>query len=216
MACGTNNPVENGICYTCMSKINKVPEPVCEICGYPIGTPGTCIKCLKENPPYDKLTAAYIYEGVIKDIIMSFKYSSKTIFKKYLGKVIHDIVIKEHLEPDIITFIPMHYTRLFIRGYNHSALIAKESAKLLGTNVDFSILKKTSGTKPQATLRGHERRKNVKGSFIADNVSKAKVLVVDDVVTTGETARAAALALKTAGAEKVYFAGIGRAMPWLR
>ena len=108
----------------------------------------------------------------------------------------------------------MHWTRLLVRGYNQSALIAGELAKLTGIRADFDVLVKIRNTKTQAGLDRKARRKNIKGSFLAKGVKGLSVLVVDDVITTGETAGAAALALKKAGADKVFIAGIGRTMPW--
>lgn len=215
MVCNSSIEIEYGICSKCRSTMVPSPKPSCDICGIPIGTAGTCINCLNTPPAYDRIVTAYKYEGIIKDIIHLFKYRGKTTFKKFLGSVIHEIIIKENISPDIITFIPMHWTRLISRGYNHSALIAKETAKLSGKiKADFNILRKLKKTAPQTGLTSDKRKSNIKGSFAARNVKGLKVLVIDDVITTGATAGAVAGVLKKAGADSVYIAGIGRTMPW--
>jgi ComF family protein len=214
LLCSSNEKVKEGVCNECKIQMDKVPEPVCDICGQPLGTSGVCLTCLSITPFFDKIVATYKFEGKTKEAIHAYKYSGRTGLKKYFGKTIHESILKADIRPDVITFIPMNFTRLFIRGYNQSALIAKELAKITGIRLDFHALVKIRSTKPQAGLNREARRKNIKGSFLARGVKGLCVLVVDDVITTGETAGAAARALKLAGADSVFIAGIGRTMPW--
>lgn len=214
LICASEEEVEEGLCNNCKIQMNKLPEPVCDICSRPIGTPGVCLSCLSDTPWFDKIVTTFKFDGKIKEAIHAYKYRGRTGLKKYFGKTIHESVIKADIRPDVITFIPMHWTRLFVRGYNQSALIAKELAKITGIRADFQALAKTRSTKPQAGLDREARRKNIKESFFARGVKGLNVLVIDDVITTGETAGAVARALKKAGADKVFIAGIGRTMPW--
>jgi ComF family protein len=214
LICAAMEDVENGVCNTCKSQMNKIPEPVCDICGQTIGTSGICLACLDRTPDFEKILAIFTFDGKTREAIHAFKYNGKTGLKKYFGKLVQQSIIKSDIRPDVITFIPMHWTRLLVRGYNQSALIAGELAKLTGIRADFDALEKIRNTKTQAGLDRKARHKNIKGSFLAKRVKGLNVLVVDDVITTGETARAAARALKDAGADKVFIAGIGRTMPW--
>ncbi len=214
LICAAEEEIEEGVCNNCRIQMKNVPEPVCDVCGRPTGTSGICLSCLSNTPFFDKIVAAFIFDGKTKEAIHAYKYRGKTGLKRYFGKIIHESVIKADIKPDVITFIPMHWTRLFVRGYNQSALIAKELAKRTGIKADFHTLVKTRGTRPQAGLDRKARRKNIKGSFLAKGVKGLNVLVVDDVITTAETAGAAAFALKKAGADKVFIAGVGRTMPW--
>jgi ComF family protein len=214
LLCSSTEKVEDGVCNDCKIQMDKVPEPVCDICGQPLGTSGICLTCLSITPFFDKIVTAYKFEGKTKEAVHAYKYRGITGLKKYFGKTIHESILKADIRPDVITFIPMNWTRLFVRSYNQSALIAKELARITGIRADFQALVKIRNTKPQAGLNREARRKNIKGSFLARGVKGLSVLVIDDVITTGETAEAAASALKIAGADKVFIAGIGRTMLW--
>jgi ComF family protein len=214
LICAAEEEVEEGVCNNCKIQMKNVPEPVCDICGRPIGISGVCLSCLSNMPFFDKVVTTFTFDGKTKEAIHAYKYRGRTGLKKYFGKIIHESIIKADIKPDVITFIPMHWTRLFVRGYNQSALIVKELARLTGIRADFHALVKIRGTKPQAGLDRKARHKNIKGSFLAKGVKGLNVLVVDDVITTAETAGAAAYALKKAGADKVFIAGVGRTMPW--
>ena len=214
LICASEEEVEEGLCNNCKIQMNKVPEPVCDICSRSLGTPGVCLSCLNDTPWFDKIITTFKFDGKTKEAIHAFKYRGRTGLKKYFGKTIYESIIKADIRPDVITFIPMHWTRLFIRGYNQAALIAEELAKITGIRTDFHALTKIRSTKSQAGLDREARRKNIKDSISARGVKGLNVLVIDDVITTGETAGAAAKALKKAGADKVFISGIGRTMPW--
>jgi ComF family protein len=156
------------------------------------------------------LISAAAYEGIVKDIIHAFKYQNATYYKAFLGHILSEAVRKEEVECDLVTSVPLHWTRMISRGYNQSALIARETARLLDREISCHALRKTRRTLPQVGLGRELRRKNVRGAFHAGQVKGRAVLVVDDVVTTGQTAREAAKALKQGGAAHVVFACVGR------
>ena len=109
--------------------------------------------------------------------------------------------------------VPLHYTRMLKRRFNQSALLAKEIHKLNGVPVDFVSLKRRRKTRPQVEFSGHERVNNVKGAFTVKDPSRIKgkrVLLLDDVMTTGSTLKECALALKRAGAKSVDTLTIAR------
>lgn len=169
-----------------------------------------CLRCRNDHPPYDRLVSAAAYEGIIKDIIHAFKYKKATYYKAFLGHILYDMIKREAVDCDLVTFIPLHWTRMISRGYNQSALIAGETARLLHREISGHALRKTRRTLPQVGLGRDSRKKNVRGAFHAGQVKGRAVLVVDDVVTTGHTAREAARALKQGGAAHVVFACVGR------
>jgi predicted amidophosphoribosyltransferase len=124
--------------------------------------------------------------------------------------ILADVLLKEEIDCDLITFVPLHWTRMISRGYNQAALIARELARLLKRGICFDVLKKDRRTLPQVGLGRMMRKKNIRGAFHASNVKGKAVLVVDDVVTTGHTAREVSKALKNSGASHVVFASVGR------
>jgi len=168
------------------------------------------LRCVSDPPPFDRMMSAYLFEGPVKDIIHSFKYADATYHKKYLARALFDIIKEEGLSCDLVTFVPLHWARMISRGYNQAALIAGELAGMLGIRLSYDALKKTRVTLPQVGLRKHERKKNIRGAFIASGVQDKAVMVVDDVVTTGQTAREVSSALKKSGASYVLFLSVGR------
>lgn len=156
------------------------------------------------------MVSAFIYDGPLKHIIHSFKYSDATYHKHYLAQALYEIVRSEGPPCDLVTFVPMHWGRMVYRGYNQAALMAKELARLMGCRIGYGTLKKTRATLPQVGLGKQERRKNLRAAFRASGVQGKAVVVVDDVVTTGQTAHEVSEALKNAGAGYVFFASVGR------
>jgi ComF family protein len=165
---------------------------------------------MTQHPPFDRMISAASFEGLLKDIIHSFKYRNATFYKAFLGMILFEALVKEKVDCDLITFVPLHWTRMVSRGYNQAALIAGELAKHMDRNLCFDVLKKSRMTLPQVGLGRMMRKKNIRGAFRASGVKGKAVLVVDDVVTTGQTAREVSKALRKAGASHIVFASVGR------
>ena len=166
--------------------------------------------CQADPPPYDRLMSAAHFDGPLKDMIHAFKYADATYYKKFLTRVLYETVQEELEHCDLITFVPLHWSRMISRGYNQAALMARELSRMSGLPVCHGVLRKTRGTPTQVGLSMHERKKNLSGAFHARGVAGKSVLVVDDVITTGQTAREVSRALKKAGAGHVVFASVGR------
>jgi len=120
----------------------------------------------------------------------------------------------DRIKPDVIIPVPLHVKRLKMRGFNQSLLLARGIRKRLGVRLDYTSLKRVAPTKPQAGLKSADRQANVSGAFTLSNPSVFKytrVLLVDDVYTTGATAAECSRVLKKAGAE-VYVVTLARAV----
>jgi len=210
LMCGSLGDVRLGVCSMCSSLIRRVPEPVCDICGIPIGTSGICLACTQEMPPYDRMRGVFCFEGLLKDMIHAFKYGRYTALKRFLGKSMVDGLSCGEKRLDFLTYVPMHWTKVMERGYNQAALLAKEVSRHTGLELKTGVLKKVRNTQAQAGLDKQGRGRNVRGAFAASGVEGKSIMVVDDVITTGETAREVARTLKKAGAAYVFFASLGR------
>jgi len=202
--------VQLGVCASCRSQIRRVPEPVCDICGKPIGSCGTCIECQFMRPPFDKMLSAGVFEGLLKDIIHRFKYHNATLFKKPLAGLVFDMLARTDISPDMITFVPLHWTRMVGRGYNQAALIARELSGYMGIDMRYDVIHKERRTPSQVGLKRSDRMRNLRDVFISTGVNGKAVLVVDDVITTTLTAREVSRSLKRAGASHVVFVSVGR------
>ncbi|MBN2298572.1 MAG: ComF family protein [Deltaproteobacteria bacterium] len=187
-----------------------MPEPICDICGKPIGVPGECIQCRMKRPSFDRMISVGVFDGLLKDIIHSFKYNNATVFKKPLAGLMFDLLSQKGIHADMITFVPLHWTRMISRGYNQAALIAHELSGYMGIDMRYNVIRKVRKTLNQVGLKRSERMNNLRGVFVSGKVKGKDVMVVDDVITTGSTAQEVSASLKRAGASNVIFASVGR------
>lgn len=215
MCCGKIMFDDNGVCPECFNQITFISAPYCAHCGMPftdasaIGRQILCPACLQDKKPVFRLQRAAVkYDYFSKKAILALKFMDKTenaiVFAKWLklaGKDIFDS------GADLLVPVPLHYTRLIMRRYNQSALLAKELSRLCGVPADMFSLIKNKATKPQARFSNRNSRiKNIKGVFMVKNAEKIKdkrIVLIDDVFTTGSTARECAKVLLAAGAKSV-------------
>ena len=213
LCCGKIIRDENGFCADCFQKINFITAPYCARCGLPFenapqGKKLLCTDCLKDkNPLFRMCRSAVKYDDFFKKNILAFKFMDKTqnavVFAKILKLAGKDIFEKG---ADVLMPVPLHFKRLVTRRYNQSALMAKELARLTGLSVDTFSLVKIKPTKPQIRYSGRARVKNVKDAFSVADVSCVKgkrIVLIDDVMTTGSTLKECAKALHKAGAKSV-------------
>ena len=201
---------EGEICNLCGYKIKYITQPFCMKCGKPLEYEDVelCGDCKKGRHEYERNVAVFGYTQALKESIYRFKYGNKREYACFYGKSIAQL--KGHIirswQPDCIIPIPLHKSRYRRRGFNQAELIARELGKSTGIEVVNNLLIRTKNTKAQKTLNDKERAQNVKKAFqVRHNVVKyKKVLLIDDIYTTGTTIDACAKILKEAGVEKVY------------
>ena len=153
----------------------------------------------------------FLYEGKIKEAIHKIKYQNKREYLETFGDLLaqyaHDRV--QIWQPEVLIPIPMHPRKQKERGYNQAAILAENLGEHWNLPVDTDILKKVKDTGAQKELDRAMRRKNLADAFLAENENGYKrVLLVDDVYTTGSTVDAAAQALKKVGISDIFFAAI--------
>ena len=149
------------------------------------------------------------YKGVMEEVIKKFKFQNYKVLSEKLGDMVIDFTKKHNIQFDIIGFIPMTKKELFERGYNQTFLIAKDVSKKTGVPVLNNIFK-VKETLRQSQLSRKEREENIKGAFlIKDETLKDKnVLIVDDVYTTGNTAREISKSFKKNRCKNIYFVAL--------
>lgn len=196
--------------------INLIYPNVCGICDK-ISKDDLCKKCeiqlnniakinvdIYKNKNFSKHLYIFKYEGIIKERLINFKFNDKIyIYKAFVNFIIKNKKICRFLKNyDIIIPVPIHYRRKIKRGYNQSALIAKEISKNYNSIKYINdVLLKQKNNKPQSTKNKKEREKNVIGAYYIKNEYKIynkKILLLDDIYTTGSTVNECAKALKQA------------------
>lgn len=168
----------------------------------------TCERCHRRPPPYTYARAAAYYREPLRAAIHAFKYRGKTALVRPMGHFMAEAG-RRHLplsEVDGLVPIPLHVTRLRERGFNQAALLARELGRQWGIPFWANVVSRVIPTVPQSDLSEAERRRNVREAFVltrAATVEGRRLLVIDDILTTGSTAAECARVLKTGGAETV-------------
>lgn len=201
------------ICGPCREEI-KFIDLYCGKCGKPLLYGGAhCYRCLKTGVKYsfESIRSVCLYDGKIKEIIHSFKYSGKEYLGEYLNGLLAGYIRGGRDFPsdeiDSVVPVPLHWSRKFKRGYNQAEILAGGVAGVLKKELVPDAVVRIKPTKPQFGLSREERFENTKGVFSVRKKGLIKdkvVLLVDDVCTTGSTFEGCSHALKSAGAAKIY------------
>ena len=199
------------ICDSCKKKIKKISEPRCKKCGRPIRLKEQefCHDCQKKHHIYKEGAAIYLYKEEIRKAVHRMKFHNQRIYAKIFGR----IMAKEAKEKirmwgiEAVIPVPMYRKKQKIRGYNQAELLAKEIADQLNLPLICDFVARVRDTRPQKELEGKARENNLKKAFIItkNDVKLKKILIVDDIYTTGSTIDAVADVLKTYGGEEIYF-----------
>ena len=191
--------------------LTSSPNPIAESAPRP-GVAGVCRWCLQYPPGFDSLRSPYRFEGPVRDAVHALKYRGVRAAADSLGALIAEYLNSNPAPADVLVPVPLHPRRLRSRGYNQSALLAREIGKALDLPVLEDHLKRTRNSRPQVEAESQqERRNNVAGSFecLAD-ATGLTALLIDDVATTGSTLSECAHALKEAGATTVHALTLAR------
>ena len=192
------------VCAACEAALPELHRPYCRLCASP-GAASPCSSCLAWPPAYDRIEAPYLMDGGVRDIVFELKYRGIRALAPDMGELLARHLESTRLAADLIVPVPLHGRRERERGYNQARLLARELGSRTGIPVAPG-LRRTRDTPPQVDMTGPEKRRgNIEGAFecVAD-VQGRRVLLVDDVVTTGSTMGACAAPLKAAGASKVW------------
>ena len=211
---------EGDFCEECAARITFVKSPLCPKCGLPYFVEGAqdhlCGDCiLAGDQYYASARAVSVYDGIVLDLVHRFKYGGKMSAGKVLGTMMADKAgdFFDMSRFDLVIPVPLHRERLRHRGFNQSLVLARQVAAKYGVEVEFEALRRLRDTQPQVNLGGDERRGNLKGAFSVEVPLEGKrVLLIDDVYTTGSTVRESARALVEGGAREVEVYTAARAV----
>ena len=219
--CGKVLVDRDGLCDECFKETTFIFPPFCKKCGRPFYEEPAdsrnllCGFCVSGKKKIFRLARACMeYDDSSSPMILSFKFFDRTEYKKVFAEWLRlsgtDIF---EAGVDVIMPIPLHYTRLIKRRYNQSALLAKELSKLTGIPCDMTAAVRHRRTKPQIKFSGRARVENVKDAFSVkhpDKIKGKRIVLIDDVQTTGSTLNECAKALLKAGAASVDYLTLSR------
>ena len=220
--CGTvlTHDREYPFCPECLSTISFTASPLCTSCGLPFteteGANHLCEDCILSKPPFSIARSLGKYETALLNTIHLFKYHGKISVGENLGgmmaKACYDSLAIENYS--LIIPVPLHPKRLRERGFNQSLILARQISKMFSIPLDFIALRRKISTEAQVNLSGRQRMANVRGAFeVADRsrIEGKKILLIDDVYTTGSTAKECSKILMKSGAKEVAVLTLARA-----
>lgn len=211
VACGKPG---SGVCAACLACVQGVPQPVCRRCGRPVVTALRCELCGERNFFVSAIRAAGVYTHPLSQAVRQFKYSARTDLRFPLGVLLAGYWRAREVSTDLVAAVPLHEQRLRERGFNQSQLLATELCRAMQLPLlSPGILVRHRYTRQQVLLGLAERRHNVHGAFSWEGppLGGIKVLLIDDVATTGSTLEACGETLLRAGAGKVWALTVARA-----
>ncbi len=221
--CKKTADIQLSLCHSCRSQLQK-NKYYCNHCAIPLNkkiTPSiTCGGCQQHLPIFDQVFSPFLYQQGMMQLIPQFKYHAKL----YLGKTLAQLFIDEHhrhkintQQPELIIPVPLHKSRLRYRGFNQAKELADYFSKNMEIPSNDELIQRIKLTKTQKGLTAIERKKNIKNAFAITEKSAASelknkhIVIIDDVITTGNTVNEVAKILKKSGAKQVDVWTIARA-----
>ena len=209
LLCGGDSPAI--ICPACAEDLPQLPLQRCPRCALPTPRGEICGRCLATPPHFDQTRVAFRYDFPIDRLIQSFKYGHRLALSHYFGAQL--AVQAGDTEADLIIPLPLHAERLRTRGFNQAMELARPVAKALGIPIDTQTCQRSRATQTQADLPWKERAKNVRHAFhCTADLTGRKILLIDDVMTTGASLDECARTLRLHGASRIELLVVARVL----
>ena len=206
------------LCDACWEQIELLKPPWCQICGLP-GWSTVCADCDEHPPLFRSLRAIAFYEPTLREAVHLMKYEKKEVISKHLIQLLQAHLPEDlgSTDYDFLLPIPLHTNRLRQRGFNQAEQIAQGVAQVWDVPVRTDVLFRIRDTIPLSSLESHEERmKNIAGAFEVrsqDSIQSRKILLIDDIFTTGTTTNEALKALQVASPDCVDVLTLTRTRP---
>ena len=193
------------LCAACREELPYLPSGVCRRCASLRGPRGVCRGCRRLSPALSGVRAAFAYDGAARAAVLTLKFKSGRYLAPLMGEFLRAELRRRPLQADVVVPVPLATARLRQRGFNQAQLLAAEVAAVVRGTVVANALAREE-RQAQQTLRAADRLVNLEGAFscaATNEVQGRRILLIDDVVTTGATFSACADALARAGAKRI-------------
>jgi len=212
LSCDAPVATADTLCAACFRQLRPITAPMCPVLGIPfevsLGPAARSAEAIAEPPPFDRARAAVVYNDVARSLVGKLKYGDRPELARFCARLMAQTGHELWGSDAVLLPVPMHRTRQFSRRYNQATELARVLGRLTGLVVDPLLVNRGRNTKPQVGLSGDARRRNLAGAFqpspdINSRLRGRRVIIVDDVVTTGSTAKAVTRALRAGGVQQV-------------
>jgi ComF family protein len=198
-----------GICAPCRRDLPWIGA-ACELCARPGLAPGPCGECRERRPDWARAIVPWAWAFPVDALVSRFKYGGALHYGALLGRLLAE-ACQEASRPEGLVPVPLHHARLAERGFNQAQELARPVGRALGVPVLTGLCSRSLAAPPQAGLRARQRYRNLDGAFaVTSEAAGRRLAIIDDVLTTGSTARALAAALLDAGAASVEVWAVAR------
>nr|WP_027061792.1 ComF family protein [Mesorhizobium loti] len=210
------------LCGACWPKLRLLERPWCPVMGTPfthhMGEGFLSAEAIADPPPFERARAAVAYSGVARQMVQGLKYQDRTDLAPWMARWMVRAGADLIAEADVVVPVPLHWRRFFRRRFNQSAELARAVCELSGLSFAPSVMRRVKLTRQQVGLERQEREENVRAAFRVPaeaeiEIAGRRVLLIDDVYTTGATVRSATKALKRGGAAAVDVLTFARVLP---
>lgn len=224
--CGENVIANHQLCAACWREITFITEPFCKTCGQPLdwevpvsNSDNQCMSCYGHPPVYTQARSSVVYNEAAKKLLLRFKHGDATHLAFIFAQWLKQSAESFSTQADYLIPVPLHWTRLLQRRYNQSALLAMSLLKVTDHKLTYApyMLRRRRRTPSQGHKTTRQRYENVKQAFVVPNryrtnLKGKRVLLIDDVMTTGATLQECSRTLKQAGCKAVVILTVARVL----
>ncbi|RYE07521.1 MAG: ComF family protein [Hyphomicrobiales bacterium] len=219
LSCDAPLASADALCANCFRELRPITAPLCPVLGLPftvsIGPEARSAEAIADPPPFERARAAVVYNDIARALVGRLKYGDRPELARFCARLMAQAGHELWDGDAVLVPVPLHRTRQFSRRYNQSNELARALGRLTGLRVAHGLVRRRKATRQQVGLSASARQRNVAGAFAANAEALARLngrrlILVDDVVTTGSTVRAVTHALKSAGAGRVDVVSFAR------
>jgi ComF family protein len=219
LACDKPVATANTLCADCFKSVRPITAPLCPVLGLPfevsLGPDVRSAEAIADPPPFDRARSAVVYNDIAGALVSKLKYGDRPEIARFCARLIVQAGTELWGADALLVPVPLHRRRQFSRRYNQSTELARALGKLTGIPVDPSLVIRKKNTRQQVGLTGDARQRNVAGAFVPHpgallRLRGRRIILVDDVITTGSTVKAVTRALKSGGADRIDVVSFAR------
>ncbi len=219
LACDAPVATADTLCASCFRELRPITAPLCPVLGLPfavsIGPEARSAEAIADPPPFDRARSAVVYNDVARALVGKLKYGDRPELARFCARLVAQAGHELWDAEAVLLPVPLHTSRQFSRRYNQSTELARALSRITGMAVEPRLVRRQRATRQQVGLSASARQRNVAGAFkaqpdVAARLNGRRVVIVDDVITTGSTVKAVTRALKSAGVDRVDVVSFAR------